>query len=186
MARSLGLAAALMLGFCASTSSDRYSATGPLMIVPGKQALRVCLVIPLSLPPPGCGGVEVRGVDVWQVPGAARLSNGAVMTDPVRVVGTWDGTALSVTEPPRRATQTAIQLPTHAQADATPRAAAALQRLVGDSKELDRLGIYVMECTTDGDDVAILVPVADGRTVRTLEQRYGPVEVQSWLQRVSG
>jgi hypothetical protein len=46
------------------------------------------------------------------------------------------------------------------------------------------VGIHVLEFSTDGDSVSFLVPVADQRTVEPLEQRYGPVVVSAWLQRV--
>ena len=187
MARSLALVAAVVVVFACGgvvrlVPAELYTVTAPLMLGPGKQPLTACRFIPFSIPPPWCGGVEVRGVDVQRVPGARRLSNGATMTDSVRLVGRWDGTALNLTEPPRRATQSATSI-THFPAGPTPRAAAALQRVVADEQELKRLGIFVMECTTDGDNVVLLVPVADQHTVRTLEQRYGPVMVSAWLQR---
>lgn len=56
-----------------------------------------------SLPPAGCGGAAVRGLDPMTVDGAERYDNGTVTTPSVRLVGTWDGTALTVTRPPERA-----------------------------------------------------------------------------------
>lgn len=53
-----------------------------------------------SLPPAGCGGAAVRGLDPMTVPGAQRYPSGTVTTPSVRLVGTWDGTALTPTEPP--------------------------------------------------------------------------------------
>lgn len=53
-----------------------------------------------SLPPAGCGGAEVRGLDPMTVPGAERFPNGTVTTPSVRLVGTWDGSVLTPTEPP--------------------------------------------------------------------------------------
>lgn len=117
------------------------------------------------------------------MPGAHRLSNGAILTDSVRLVGRWDGTALNLTEPPRRATPSFTGTSHPLPAEATPRAAGAVQRLVTDGQALKRLGILVMECSTDGDSVVILVPVADERVVRTLDERYGPVLVSAWLRR---
>lgn len=57
----------------------------------------------LSMPPAGCGGAVVRGLDPMTVPGATRYPNGTVQTPSVRLVGTWDGRALTVTQPPVRA-----------------------------------------------------------------------------------
>jgi hypothetical protein len=54
----------------------------------------------LSLPPAGCGGAPVRGLDPMTVPGAHRYENGTITTPSVRLVGTWDGDALTPTEPP--------------------------------------------------------------------------------------
>jgi hypothetical protein len=59
-----------------------------------------------SLPPAGCGGAVVRGLDPMTVPGAERFPNGTVTTPSVRLVGTWDGTALTPTEPPVLAERT--------------------------------------------------------------------------------
>jgi hypothetical protein len=185
-ALALVLAVASLLGCGWVTrlpSSDRYTVTTGLMLGPGQQPLTACRLTLLSLPPPGCGGVEVRGVRADQVPGARRLSNGAITTDPVRLVGRWDGAALNLTEAPRRATQSPTRT-THLPAEATPRALAAQQRVAADWNELKRLGIHVLELSTDRDSVSFLLPVADQRTVGTLEQRYGPVLVSAWLQRI--
>jgi len=182
-------AAGLLVAGCAGGASrigslDRYTTTTSLMQGgPWKQPLTACRIIPASLPPQGCGGVEVRGVaDPMRLPGAMRLSNGLLETDTVRLVGTWDGHALNLTEPPRRATPPHPS-PRPIAAPATPRALAALQRLVADQPELRRQGILVMECAPDGDAVYVLVPVTDNRTVATLTRRYGPVLVSAWLQR---
>lgn len=55
-----------------------------------------------SLPPAGCGGPRVLGLDPMTVEGAERFDNGTVTTPSVRLVGTWDGTALTVTQPAER------------------------------------------------------------------------------------
>jgi hypothetical protein len=162
---------------------DRYTVTTELMQGgPSRLPLIACHIVPLSLPPPGCGGVEVRGVDVQRVPGARRLSNGVIETDSVRLVGTWDGSTLNITELPRRATPSQPS-PTRPAAEATARATAAIQRVTADWQELKRLNIQILEYWTDGDSVAFLVPVVDQRTMATLEQRYGPVLLSAWLQR---
>jgi hypothetical protein len=163
--------------------SDRYTVTAELMLGPGRHPLTACHFIALSQPPPACGGVEVRGVDVQRVPGARRLSNGAVMTDAVRLFGWWDGVALNRTELPRRPTQPTSSASTQLAAEATPRSVAAVRRMAADDRELKRLGIQVLGCWPDGDNVVVQVPVADNRTVATLEQRYGPTLVSPWLTR---
>jgi hypothetical protein len=169
-------------GISRIASSDRYTVTTELMLGPGNLPLTACRVMAASEPPASCSGVEVRGVDVKQVPGSRRLSNGAILTDSVRLVGMWDGSALNLTQPPHRATPPRPPAMRVA-AQATPRALAAQQRLVADWQDLQRQGLHVMECSTDGDAVVVLVPVADQRTVSELTQRYGPVVVNAWLQR---
>lgn len=56
-------------------------------------------VMPLSLPPAGCGGALVRDLDPLTVAGAERFPNGTVTTPSVRIVGSWDGEALTPTRP---------------------------------------------------------------------------------------
>lgn len=56
--------------------------------------------------------------------------------------------------------------------------------MLADWEDLRRLGIPIMELSTDGDRVTFLVPVADQHTIQTLQQRYGLVDVSIWLQPV--
>jgi hypothetical protein len=56
-----------------------------------------------SLPPAGCGGAAVKGLDPMTVDGAQRFPNGTITTPSVRLTGTWDGDALTVTRPVERA-----------------------------------------------------------------------------------
>jgi hypothetical protein len=61
--------------------------------------VEVCHAVLDSLPPQCGGGIEVRGLDPAAVPGATS-QRGVTWTDQaVRLVGTWDGTALTVTRP---------------------------------------------------------------------------------------
>ncbi len=64
-----------------------------------------------SLPPAGCGGARVHGLDPMTVEGAVRYPNGTVTTSSVRLVGTWDGSALTPTRPPEPAERPAGQPP---------------------------------------------------------------------------
>ena len=165
--------------------SGLYTVTTVMMIAPGKDTLIACHLMPLPLPPIGCGGVEVRGVDALRLPGTRRYPNGTVETATFRLMGRWDGSALVLTEPPMAAQSHSgapRTEPSHLPAEATKRALAAQQRVLADSDELRRLGIQIMELGVDGDSVTFLVPVADSRTLQTLQQRYGPAEVTGWLQ----
>lgn len=56
-----------------------------------------------SLPPAGCGGVVLPGVQARRLPGARVYANGTVDTPNVRVVGTWNGRTLTPTRPIVRA-----------------------------------------------------------------------------------
>jgi hypothetical protein len=89
-------------------SSPRASAPGPelwtgtatLLKTPGGDLTLCGGVVLTSLPPAGCGGPKVRNLDPMTVSGAERFPNGTITTPSVRLVGTWDGDALTVTEPP--------------------------------------------------------------------------------------
>src|SRR3954451_8694459 len=56
-----------------------------------------------SLPPAGCGGALVKDLDPMTVPGAKRYPGGTITTPSVRLVGSWDGTALTPTREPELA-----------------------------------------------------------------------------------
>jgi len=188
----MGIAMLLLAGSCGASPLRRqlsglYTVTTVMMTAPGKQTLIACHLMPLPMPPIGCGGVEVRGVDALRLPGTRRYPNGTVETATFRLVGRWDGSALVLTEPPMAAQSRSgapRTEPSHFPAEATKRALAAQQRVLADSDELRRLGIQIMELSTDGDSVTFLVPVADRHTIQILRQRYGPVEVTGWLQPV--
>lgn len=79
---------------------ETWTGTAALLQTPDG-TLTLCGGVTLrSLPPAGCGGARVRGLDPMSVPGAERYPTGTVTTPSVRIVGTWDGTALTPTEPP--------------------------------------------------------------------------------------
>lgn len=102
--------------------SDLYTVTTNMMSAPGKQTLIACHVTPLPLPPIGCGGVEVRGVDALRLPGTRRYFNGTVQTARFHLVGRWDGSALILNEPPQSAQQESgapSHEPIHSAAEAT-------------------------------------------------------------------
>jgi hypothetical protein len=81
-------------------STQLWAGTAALLQTPG-HGLLLCGGGTLdSLPPAGCGGAIVHGLDPMTVPGAHRFPNGTITAPSVRLVGTWDGTALTVTEPP--------------------------------------------------------------------------------------
>lgn len=189
-ATAMGIAVLILAVGCGASLLRRqpsalYTVTTMMMIAPGKHSLIACHIMPLPLPPIGCGGVEVRGIDPFQLPGTRRFPNGTVQTATFRLVGRWDGSALVLTEPPQPPqAEPMTQAASHPQAEATQRALAAQQRVLADWDELRRQGIQILELSTDGDSVTFLVAVADRRTIQILQQRYGPVEVTGWLQPV--
>lgn len=79
----------------------RWTGTATVLRRPGGPLLLCGGGVATSLPPAGCGGVEVRGLDdPASLPGV-RVQNGVLWTDePVRMVGTWDGRVLTLTERP--------------------------------------------------------------------------------------
>lgn len=90
----------------APAEPQAWTGTATLLQTPDG-TLTLCGGITLtSLPPAGCGGALVRGLDPMTVPGAERFPNGTTTTPSVRLVGTWDGTVLTTTEPPVLAERT--------------------------------------------------------------------------------
>src|SRR5215467_1540158 len=63
-ATAMGIAMLLLAGSCGASPLRRqpsglYTVTTVMMIAPGKQTLIACHLMPLPMPPIGCGGVEV-------------------------------------------------------------------------------------------------------------------------------
>ena len=110
--RLLRRSALLAIG-CGTVSlthpAHRYTITTGFLSVEGGPVM-ACYLMTLSLPPTGCGGVVVHGVHIRRLPGAHAVSNGTVQTSTMRLVGTWDGQALTLTEPPVPAEPTPLRL----------------------------------------------------------------------------
>ncbi|MGZ4724319.1 MAG: hypothetical protein ACXV8L_08930 [Ilumatobacteraceae bacterium] len=64
---------------------------------------RLCLGGQLDSAPPICGDVPVVGLD-WSTVSGKQTVGGVTWIEQALVTGTFDGTALTVTEPPRKAT----------------------------------------------------------------------------------
>lgn len=157
----------------------RYELSAPLLANGGR--VFACFSDALMGPAAGCGGIEVKGVDVSQIPDGGG-DHGSPWSQTMRLVGTWDGQALTLTEAPQPA-QTAAGLPQPCAADATSEPgpdAIGLQIQVIDA--LATRGIHVLMSTgCGGDTVGVLVPVADEATVSWLTSRYH-ARVVGWLQ----
>ncbi len=80
----------------ASPTAQRYTVSATVLESPD-HGPQLCHVVADSLPPQ-CGGPDVVGWD-WSEVDGEESANGTTWGD-YRVVGTWDGDALTLTEPP--------------------------------------------------------------------------------------
>ena len=175
------LAAALgVLGAGSSgPAAIRYELNAPLLATGG----RVFACFSDDLMNTRCGGIEVKGVDVSQVPDGGG-DHGSPWSQPMRLVGTWDGQALTLTEAPQVA-QTPPGLPplctqdfsAQPEPDSTPRQIEVIDAL-------QSRGVDVLESAgCDRATVGVLVVVADDATVDWITTHYR-VNVVSWLRRL--
>lgn len=186
---------------CAGSSSapqrgTEYTVVARLLAASGRP-IYACYFIPAAYPPlDTCGGVEVRNVDVATVAalgGDHPFRGGTRMSRGVRLVGTWDGQALTLTKRPVPADYTPEQKP-FVPAPTVPvpppsgeaAALAETSRIAGDSS-LRREGVQVMSAGvgTHGMDVDVLLVVADARAVQALRRHYASVYVVGWMRPVT-
>jgi hypothetical protein len=161
----------------------RYEVTAPLQLATGGRVF-ACYAFLMSYPAEGCGGILVREVDFSQLPNIGGYGGGAVVSSPMRLVGTWDGTALTLTQSPQPA-QKEPGMPQPCAAGATSEAGPDPIRL--QIQVIDALatrGIHVLESTGCGSDtVGVVVPVADEATVSWLTSHYD-ARIAGWLRPV--
>ncbi len=176
LAAGLGLLGAGSSGLTA----PRYEVSAPLLATGG--LVFACFAYDLMDPVHACGGIEVRGVDASRLPGGDGYPGGGHVSHAMRLVGTWDGHALTLTEPPQLAAQS-LGLPHPCVRDQGSQPGPdtmALQRQVTDA--LRARGIEgLMSTGCDSATVGVVVPVADEATVSWLTQHYR-VEVAGWLR----
>jgi hypothetical protein len=169
-------------------AGPRYEVVAPLLALKGAPTY-ACDAILLSLPPAGCSGVLVRGVDINQVPGITRYQNGTMETGALRLVGVWSGLALTLTQPARpAASPPSVDYPV-CPATSPAIEAQGLQReqaVVQVWKELEKRGIQLISIWPCGNALDMQVAVADGPTIDYLTRTYGPVNVFGWLGPVAG
>jgi hypothetical protein len=162
---------------------NEYTVIGTLLSVRGETA-QVCAVETYSLPPTCGGGVTIYGVEVRTAPGARVFSNGTVDTGLVRVVGTWDGQALTLVGALRPAG--ANEMPPWPACAAGAKNSflpdSTAQRINDDTPSLRSRGIEVLSITPCNDGILVVVPVADSKTVSYLTDAYGQLQVVGWLQ----
>ena len=173
----------------AAVGASLYSVTSTAMQVPGSEP-QACFAMPLPLPPIGCGGVELRGLEMGRLPGVVRYSNGVTETrDAFQFVGTWDGQALTLMRPPSAASQDqASRIPECAQEPGQSAGGPMpplMQRVIDDQALLKSKGIQLLEFYPCTGSVFLGLVVADQQSIDFLTGRYGEVEIGGWLQPVS-
>src|SRR6266849_9960863 len=187
---ALSMVLAAFIFACGSSPThvpNEYTVVGTLLSVRGETA-KVCAAVIFALPPTWCGGVTIYGVDIRTAPGAHVFSSGTVDTGLVRVVGTWDGQALTLVGPLRSAGAREMRpWPTcaaGAKNSLLPDSTA--QRINDDTPFLRSRGIEVLSIIPCNDGILVVVPVADSKTVSYLTTRYGQLHVAGWLQPAHG
>jgi hypothetical protein len=176
----LGLFAAT-LGVLGAGSSGpaavRYELDAPLLATGG----RVFACFSDDLMNTGCGGIEVKGVDVSQIPEGGGNPPWSPM---MRLVGTWDGQALTVTEAPQVA-QRPPGLPPLCTQDVNAQPEPdSMQGQIEVIRALQSRGADVLESNgCDHATVGVLVVVADDATVDWMTKHYR-VNVVSWMRRL--
>jgi hypothetical protein len=177
----LGLVAA-GLGVLGAGSSGpaaiRYELNAPLLAT-GSQVF-ACFSDAL-MDPATCGGIEVKGIDISQLPDGGG-DRGMPFSHPLRLVGTWDGQALTLTEAPQPA-QSAPGLPQPCPQDFSPPPGFdSIQLQIEVADALRSRGVEVLMSTgCEGTTVGVVVPVADDATVAWITKRE-QVNVVGWLR----
>jgi len=175
LAASLGVLGAGSSG----PAAIRYELEAPLLATGGR--VFACFSDALMGPAAGCGGIEVKGVDVSQLPDGGG-DHGLPWSQTMRLVGTWDGQALTLTEAPQIA-QTASGPPQPCQQDRYSQPEPdSIQRQIEVIDALRSRGVEVlMSAGCDRTTVGVLVPVGDDATVAWITSHYH-VKVVGWLR----
>ncbi len=183
---ALSMVLAAFIFACGSSPThvpNEYTVVGTLLSVRGETA-KVCAAVIFTLPPTWCGGVTIYGVDIRTAPGAHVFSNGTVDTGLVRVVGSWDGQALTLVGALRPAG--ASEMPPWPACAAGAKNAflpdSTAQRINDDTPFLRSRGIEVLSIIPCNDGILVVVPVADSKTVSYLTGKYGQLQIVGWLQ----
>ena len=168
----------------APATGPRYTVTASLLVV-RSLPVYACWAIDTSLPPAGCGGVQVRNVNVAAIPGAFTYANGTIETPVVKLVGVLDGQILTLTELPESTLSKGTEPKPVSQPPPATSKGTDLQvdqQLANDMLNLQRRGIYVMSVGIGADGVDVVLVLADATSVETLYNQYGRVHISGWLQ----
>jgi len=181
---------ALIAGAACSRSASQtaifplYAVTSIVMQKPGEPP-HACAFMPLPYPPIGCGGPNLRGLDLITMHGATRYQNGVLATQMLHLVGTWDGHELTLTRPPHTAAMADATPMPIGQCPSQPAQVAPpplMQKVISDEALLKAQGIQLLEFGPCGDSLFLVITVADRDSVHFLVNRYGPVQVAGWLK----
>ena len=191
---SVGAVGILMMARSASrvsyggpASGNQYTVVTSLMSARGGP-VNACWAMPLPLPPIGCGGVEVTNVVIADIPGAVTYRNGTVGTPELRLVGTWDGRVLRLTEKPQPTTlpetrpQPVAQAPP---ASSGKTAQQVMEEFKRDEAALRQRGIVLLGFGAGSDGVEVTLAAADPASVQYLYSTYGRMKISGWLQPVN-
>jgi hypothetical protein len=166
------------------SKGTEYTIVTTLEVRPGGPVY-ACRTEFISLPPPPCGGVEIRNADAGTVAalgGDLPGLHGTRRSRSVRIVGTWDGQALTLTRPPVPASQPSpTPLPVLSPPPDQAADEAEVVRIAHDST-LKSEGVSWMEAGVNSDGVYVLLPVADSHSVQVIHSRYPDAHVSGWLQ----
>lgn len=171
-----------------STATDGalYTVTAQLLSV-GGGPVYACRILQWSLPPTGCSGVEVSGVDIPTVSGATRYPNGTVVTPTVKLVGKWQPPLLVLTEPPKPSTGETSVIVLSAgkpQPFSTTMPASAEevdQKLRTDIALLRGQGILIESFGWDGTNLELVLVQGTRSNADYLTKRYGAIKIEAWL-----
>lgn len=144
----------------------------------------VCVGAQPMIAPPTCGGPELVGWRWKDV--AGETDHGPVRTAHARLTGTYDGSRLTLTEPP-------VEVPLDADGSDTTTDDPVAQG-AGEARELRRIQQRITDAWESSDGVLMIgvgegwvhidVVYDDGSLQRQFDERFGPrmVRVTSWLQ----
>jgi hypothetical protein len=142
--------------------------------------------------------VVVRGIDIRHAPGAHLFAGGTVTVPTVRLVGVWDGVALTLTEPPVSVTrrQATAPFPDWVACAADGYAdgqANAVKTAIDFDQGIKTYGTFPLDGVACGHNVQVLLAVVQPKSVDYLTARYdqllavrgGHLEISGWLQPVA-
>jgi hypothetical protein len=163
-------------------AATRYEVTAPLQLATGGKVF-ACYAFLMTYPAEGCGGILVRGVDFSQLRNVEGYPSGAVVSQPMRLVGTWDGTALTLTESPQPALKAPGLNEPCQQELGFEGAPGVMAREPQVWEDLRAHGIGVVQSMPcDETTLGITVIVADDRTLAWVHSHYPSVKVAGWLR----